>query len=118
VTVTDVTPGAGRGRRNLVGRQEYDAHRYSPLQAATFLNVFEFSPGVVSGSYAGQVGVIAREWHHWRFDDLPDRRTVRNRPVHQRICTATPQALQTIQELKVTTSNAARSMERRVLWMW
>jgi hypothetical protein len=78
-----------------------------PLQNSNFLSVLNFSPGVVANSYGGQGG------GYTRVDGIPggsitflvDGQSANDRFTND--LQATPQALQTIKELKVTTSNGS-----------
>jgi outer membrane receptor protein involved in Fe transport len=107
VTVTDVTPVLDAGDATLSDVKESTRIDTLPLQSSNFLNVLNFSPGVVSGSYAGQGGGYTRVngITGGSMTYQIDGQSANDRYTNE--LQATPQALQTIQELKVTTSNGS-----------
>ena len=107
VSVTDVTPVLDASDATLSDVKEATRIDTLPLQSSNFLNVLNFSPGVVSGSYAGQgagytrVNGITGGSMTYQIDG----QSANDRYTNE--LQATPQALQTIQELKITTSNGS-----------
>lgn len=107
VTVSEVTPIVNTADGTLSDVKEATRIDTLPLENSNFLNVLNFSPGVVAGSYGGQGG------GYTRVDGIPggsvtflvDGQSANDRFTND--LQATPQALQTIQELKVTTSNGS-----------
>jgi Carboxypeptidase regulatory-like domain/TonB-dependent Receptor Plug Domain/TonB dependent receptor len=107
VTVNDVTPVIDAGDATLSDVKDSTRIDTLPLENSNFLNVLNFSPGVVAGSYGGQGS------GYTRVNGIPggsitfqvDGQSANDRFTND--LQATPQALQTIQELKVTTSNGS-----------
>lgn len=107
VQVTDVTPEINAGDATLSDVKEATRIDTLPLENSNFLNILNFSPGVVSNSYGGQGS------GYTRVNGIPggsitfqvDGQSANDRFTND--LQATPQALQTIQELKVTTSNGS-----------
>jgi outer membrane receptor protein involved in Fe transport len=78
-----------------------------PLVNRNFLNILNFSPGVVAAGYAGQGGGYTRVngITGGSATFFVDGQSVNDRFTNE--LQATPQAVPTIQELKVTTSNGS-----------
>jgi len=107
VTVADVTPVLDEGDSTISDVKEATLIDTLPLVNSNFLSVLNFSPGVVANSYGGQGS------GYTRVNGIPggsvtfqvDGQSANDRFTND--LQATPQALQTIQELKVTTSNGS-----------
>lgn len=78
-----------------------------PLVNRNFLNILNFSPGVVAGGYAGQGGGYTRVngVTGGSATFFVDGQSVNDRFTNE--LQITPQAVPTIQELKITTSNGS-----------
>jgi len=78
-----------------------------PLVNRNFLNILNFSPGVVAGSYAGQGGGYTRVngVTGGSATFFIDGQSVNDRFTNE--LQITPQAVPTIQELRITTSNGS-----------
>ncbi len=107
VTVTDVTPVIDAGDGTVSDVKSATLINTLPVESSNFVNILNFSPGVVAGSYGGSGGGFTR------VDGIPggsitfqvDGQSMNDRYTND--LQQTPQALQTIQELKVTTSNGS-----------
>ena len=107
VTVSDVTPVIDSANATLSDVKEATRIDTLPLQSSNFLNVLNYSPGVVANSFAGQGGGYTRVNGLTGGSMLfqVDGQSVNDRFTNE--LQVTPQALQTIQELKVTTSGGS-----------
>lgn len=107
VTVADVTPLIDSGDSTLSDVKEETRISTIPVQKSNLLNVLAFSPGVVANSYGGQGG------GYTRVNGIPggsvtfqvDGENSNDRFTNE--LQATAQGVQTIQEMKVTTSNGS-----------
>jgi hypothetical protein len=107
VTVTDATPIINTGDGTVSDVKEATRINTIPVNGPSFLNILNFTPGVVANSYGGAGG------GYTRVNGIPggsitfqvDGQSANDRFTND--MQITPQALQTIQELKVTTSNGA-----------
>ncbi|HTW78101.1 MAG TPA: TonB-dependent receptor [Terracidiphilus sp.] len=107
VTVTDVTPVIDAGDGTVSDVKNATQINTLPVENSDFVNLLNFSPGVVAGNYGGAGG------GYTRVDGIPggsitfqvDGQSMNDRYTND--LQQTPQALQTIQELKVTTSNGS-----------
>ncbi len=112
VNVTDVTPVITTVESSLSDVKEALRIESLPLQSRNFLNILNFTPGVVSNNFAGQGQGYTRVngIPGGSIDYLVDGMTASERYTNelQRL----PQALPTIQELKVSTSNANAEYSR------
>ncbi len=112
VTVNDVTPVITTEESSLSDVKEAARIESLPLQSRNFLNILNFTPGVVSNNFAGQGQGYTRVngIPGGSIDYLVDGTTASERYTNelQRL----PQALPTIQELKVSTSNANAEYSR------
>jgi len=107
VAVNDVTPVLDAGDATLSDVKEETRIATIPLSNSNFTNILNFSPGVVANGYAGQGS------GYTRVNGIPggsityqvDGQSANDRFTNE--IQATPQAMQTIQELKVTTSNGS-----------
>jgi hypothetical protein len=116
VTVTDVTPVINVANGTLSDVKEATQISTMPAVNSDFINILNYSPGVVAGGYGGQgggtktVGSIVQN-AYTRVNGIPGGSVtfmVDGQDANDRFTNdlqATPQPLQTIQELKVTTSN-------------
>lgn len=107
VTVSDVTPVIDMANGTISDVKEATRIDTLPLQSSNFLNVLNYSPGVVANSFAGEGGGYTRVNGVVGGSMLyqVDGQSVNDRFTNE--VQQTPQALQTIQELKVTTSNGS-----------
>lgn len=116
VTVTDVTPTINMANGTLSDVKEETRIATIPVVNSDFLNVLNYTPGVVAGGYGGQGGGSAIAGsslggYFTRVNGIPggsvtfmvDGQNANDRFTND--LQITPQPLQTIQELKVTTSN-------------
>ncbi len=112
VTVEDVTPVIDTDNAALSDVKEAARIESLPLQNRNFLNILNFTPGVVSNGFAGQGGGFTRVngIPGGSLDYLVDGQTAAERYTNelQRL----PQPLPTIQELKVNTSNSDAQYSR------
>jgi len=112
VNITDVTPVITTEQSSLSDVKEAARIEALPLQSRNFLNILNFTPGVVSNSFAGQGQGYTRVngIPGGSIDYFVDGMTASERYTNelQRL----PQALPTIQELKVSTSNANAEYSR------
>ena len=107
VTVADVTPVINVANATLSDVKEATQIETLPLVDRNFLNILNFSPGVVAGGFGGQGGGYTRvngvTGGSTTF--FVDGQSVNDRNTNE--LQVTPQAVPTIQELKVTTSNGS-----------
>ncbi len=112
ISVNDVTPVITTEESSLSDVKEAARIGALPLQSRNFLNILNFSPGVVSNGFAGQGQGYTRVngVPGGSIDYLVDGMTASERYTNelQRL----PQALPTIQELKVSTSNTNAEYSR------
>jgi hypothetical protein len=112
VNITDVTPVITTEESSLSDVKEAARIEALPLQSRNFLNILNFTPGVVSNSFAGQGQGYTRVngIPGGSIDYFVDGMTASERYTNelQRL----PQAMPTIQELKVSTSNANAEYSR------
>ena len=112
VTVQDVTPVISTEASSLSDVKEYSRIQSLPLQNRDFRAILNFSPGVVSASFAGQGQGYTRVngIPGGSIDYLVDGMTASERYTNelQRL----PQPIPTIQELKVSTANANAEYSR------
>ena len=112
VNVNDVTSVITTEESSLSDVKEARRIESLPLQSRNFLNILNFTPGVVSNSFAGQGQGYTRVngIPGGSIDYLVDGMTASERYTNelQRL----PQALPTIQELKVSTANANAEYSR------
>ena len=112
VIVNDVTPVITTEESSLSDVKEARRIESLPLQSRNFLNILNFTPGVVSNGFAGQGQGYTRVngIPGGSIDYLVDGMTASERYTNelQRL----PQALPTIQELKVSTANATAEYSR------
>ncbi|MGI8992610.1 MAG: TonB-dependent receptor [Bryobacteraceae bacterium] len=112
VNVNDVTPVITTEQSSLSDVKEATRIEALPLQSRNFLNILNFTPGVVSNNFAGQGQSYTRVngIPGGSIDYLVDGMTASERYTNelQRL----PQALPTIQELKVSTANANAEYSR------
>jgi len=110
--VSDVTPIINPESSALSDIKEVARIESLPLQTRNFLGILNFTPGVVSNGFAGQGQGYTRVngIPGGSIDYLVDGMTASERYTNelQRL----PQALPTIQELKVSTSNANAEYSR------
>ncbi len=107
ITVTDVTPAIDAADGTISDVKEATRIETIPVENSDFLNILNFSPGVVANSYGGQGA------GYTRVNGIPggsvtfyvDGQSANDRSTND--MQGTPPALQTIQELKVTTSNGS-----------
>jgi outer membrane receptor protein involved in Fe transport len=107
VTVTDMTPVINAGDSTLSDVKEETRISTIPVAKSSLLNALAFSPGVVANSYGGLGS------GYTRVNGIPggsvtfqmDGENSNDRFTNE--LQATPQAIQTIQEMKVTTSNGS-----------
>ncbi len=107
VTVADVTPVINVANATLSDVKEATQIETLPLVDRNFLNILNFSPGVVAGSFGGQGGGYTRVngVTGGSTSFFVDGQSVNDRNTNE--LQVTPQAVPTIQELKVTTSNGS-----------
>ncbi len=112
VVVNDVTPVIDTSDPTLSDVKEYARIESLPLQNRNFLNILNFSPGVVANGFGGQGGQYTRVngIPGGSMDYLVDGQTASERYTNelQRL----PQPLPTIQEIKVTTANGDAEYSR------
>jgi hypothetical protein len=112
ISVNDVTPVITTEESSLSDVKEAARIESLPLQQRNFLNILNFTPGVVSNGFAGQGQGYTRVngIPGGSIDYFVDGMTASERYTNelQRL----PQALPTIQELKVSTSNASAEYSR------
>lgn len=112
VSVEDVTPVISSESSNLSDVKEASRITALPLQNRDFRNILNFSPGVVSGGFAGQGAAYTRVngIPGGSVDYLVDGMSASERYTNelQRL----PQAIPTIQEIKVSTSNSTAEYSR------
>ena len=112
VTVSDVTPVITTEASSLSDVKEAARISSLPLQSRNFLNILNFTPGVVSNNFAGQGQGYTRVngIPGGSIDYLVDGATASERYTNelQRL----PQSLPTIQELKVSTANSNAEYSR------
>jgi hypothetical protein len=106
VTVTDATPAVDMADGTLSDVKTSTQIDTLPVVSSNFLNILNFMPGVVANNYGNQGGGYTRVngVPGGSFTFLVDGETANDRYNNELV--NTPQALQTIKELKVTTSNA------------
>ena len=107
VTVADVTPLINVSNATLSDVKEATEIETLPLVNRNFLNILNFTPGVVAGSFGGQGGGYTRVngVTGGSTSFFIDGQTVNDRNTNE--LQVTPQAVPTIEELKVTTSNGS-----------
>lgn len=108
VTVAvDVTPQIDVSDATISDVKEATRIETLPLVNRNFLNILNFSPGVVAANYAGQGGGYTRVngVTGGSATFFVDGQSVNDRFTNE--LQITPQAVPTIQELKVTTSNGS-----------
>lgn len=112
IDVVDVTAVINRVDPTISDVKEAARIESLPLQNRNFLNILNFTPGVVSNSFAGQGGGYTRVNGivGGSLDYLVDGQTAVERFTNE--LQRTPQPLPTIQELKVTTSNGSAEYSR------
>ncbi|MDQ6664233.1 MAG: TonB-dependent receptor [Acidobacteriota bacterium] len=112
VNVTDVTPVITTEQSSLSDVKEATRIESLPLQSRNFLNILNFTPGVVSNNFAGQGQGYTRVngIPGGSIDYLVDGMTASE--LYTNELQRLPQALPTIQELKVSTSNANAEYSR------
>lgn len=112
VNVNDVTPVITTEESSLTDVKEARRIESLPLQSRNFLNILNFTPGVVSNNFAGQGQGFTRVngIPGGSIDYLVDGMTASERYTNelQRL----PQALPTIQELKVSSANSNAEYSR------
>jgi hypothetical protein len=112
VDVVDVTPVTDRVDPTISDVKESTRIETLPLQNRNFVNLLNFSAGVVAGGFAGQGGNYTRVngIPGGSMDYLVDGQTAVERFTNelQRV----PQPVPTIQEIKVTTSNGSAEYSR------
>ena len=112
ITVPDVTPVINTDNGSLSDIKEATRIESLPVQNRNFLNILNFSPGVVANSFAGQgqgytrVNGIPGGSMDYQVDGMTAAERYTNEL--QRL----PQPLPTIQELKVDTSNTGAEYSR------
>ena len=106
VTVVDVTPVISTEASSLSDVKEASRIGSLPMQTRSFLNILNFTPGVVANGFAGQGQGYTRVngLPGGSIDYLVDGMTASERYTNelQRL----PQPIPTIQEFKVSTSNS------------
>lgn len=112
VDVIDATPVIDRSEATLSDVKEDVRIQTLPLANRNFLNVLNFTPGVVAGGFAGQGNNYTRVngIPGGSMDYLIDGQTASERTTNE--LQRTPQPLPTIQELKITTSNGSAEYSR------
>ena len=110
--ISDVTPVINPETSALADIKEVARIESLPMQTRNFLSILNFTPGVVANSFAGQGQGFTRVngIPGGSIDYLVDGMTASERYTNelQRL----PQALPTIQELKVSTANANAEYSR------
>lgn len=112
IDVVDVTPVIDRSDAILSDVKEAARIETLPLQNRNFLNILNFTPGVVANNFAGQGNSYTRVngIPGGSLDYLVDGQTSSERTTNE--LQRRPQPLNTIQELKVTTSNGGAEYSR------
>ncbi|MGI4852601.1 MAG: carboxypeptidase regulatory-like domain-containing protein [Janthinobacterium lividum] len=112
IDVVDATPVIDRSEATLSDVKEDVRIQELPLANRNFLNVLNFTPGVVANGFAGQGNNYTRVngIPGGSMDYLIDGQTASERVTNE--LQRTPQPLPTIQELKVTTSNGSAEYSR------
>lgn len=112
VDVVDATPVIDRSEATLSDVKEDIRIQTLPLANRNFLNVLNYTPGVVAGGFAGQGNNYTRVngIPGGSMDYLVDGQTASERTTNE--LQRTPQPLPTIQELKITTSNGSAEYSR------
>jgi hypothetical protein len=107
ITVADATPLIDVSNGTISDTKEATQIETLPLVNRNFLNILNFSPGVVANSFAGQGGGYTRVngVTGGSATFFVDGQSVNDRFTNE--LQVTPQAVPTIQELKVTTSNGS-----------
>lgn len=107
ITVAEVTPLIDMADGTISDVKEATRIETLPLVNRNFLNILNFSPGVVAGNFAGQGGGYTRVngVTGGSATFFVDGQSVNDRFTNE--LQITPQAVPTIQELKVTTSNGS-----------
>ncbi len=112
ITVADVTPVISTEDSSLADVKESARIESLPMQNRSFLNILNFTPGVVSNSFAGQGQGYTRVngLPGGSIDYLVDGMTASERYTNelQRL----PQPIPTIQEFKVSTANSSAEYSR------
>ena len=112
ITVADVTPVISTEDSSLNDVKEASRIGSLPMQNRSFLNILNFTPGVVSNNFAGQGQGYTRVngLPGGSIDYLVDGMTASERYTNelQRL----PQPIPTIQEFKVSTSNSTAEYSR------
>ncbi|MEP6536047.1 MAG: TonB-dependent receptor [Bryobacteraceae bacterium] len=112
VTVADVTPVISTEDSSLNDVKEASRIEALPMQNRSFLNILNFTPGVVSNGFAGQGQGYTRVngLPGGSVDYLVDGMTASERYTNelQRL----PQPIPTIQEFKVSTANSTAEYSR------
>jgi hypothetical protein len=112
IQVNDVTPVITTDNSSLSDVKESERIAALPMQNRNFLNILNFTPGVVANNFAGQGRGYTRVngIPGGSMDYLVDGSTAAERYTNelQRL----PQPLPTIQELKVDTSNGSAEYSR------
>lgn len=110
--VNDVTPVISAESSSLADVKEAQRIEALPMQTRNFLNILNFTPGVVSNNFAGQGQGYTRVngIPGGSMDYLVDGSTAAERYTNelQRL----PQSLPTIQEVRVNTANANAEYSR------
>ena len=112
VDVVDATPVIERSDATIADVKEDVRIQTLPLANRNFLNVLNFTPGVVANGFGGQGN------NDTRVNGIPgcsmyylvDGQTASERTTNE--LQRTPQPLPTIQELKITTSNGSAEYSR------
>ncbi|WP_263418109.1 TonB-dependent receptor [Terriglobus albidus] len=112
VDVVDATPIIERSEATIADVKEDVRIQTLPLANRNFLNVLNFTPGVVANGFGGQGNGYTRVngIPGGSMDYLVDGQTASERVTNE--LQRTPQPLPTIQELKVTTSNGSAEYSR------
>lgn len=107
ITVENATPLINVSSGTISDTKEATQIETLPLVNRNFLNVLNFSPGVVANNFAGQGGGYTRVngVTGGSATFFVDGQSVNDRFTNE--LQVTPQAVPTIQELKVTTSNGS-----------
>lgn len=112
VTVEDVTPVISSESSSISDVKEASRISSLPLQNRNFLNVLNFTPGVVSNGFAGQGQGYTRVngIPGGSMDYMVDGMTASERYTNelQRL----PQPIPTVQEIKISTTNATAEYSR------
>lgn len=112
VDVVDATPVIERSDATIADVKEDVRIQTLPLANRNFLNVLNFTPGVVANGFGGQGNGYTRVngIPGGSMDYLVDGQTASERVTNE--LQRTPQPLPTIQELKITTSNGSAEYSR------